>query len=79
MPWTDKGALDACCACGGGWTELQIHDAYDDMEWAEEFDSAWDQGGESWSLGPVSVNYDSAAAKIVVTVGAAAMAVVLLN
>lgn len=62
---------------GGGWD-----DAFDDMDWEWMVDEGqgWvdSQGDQSWSVGPVTVTYDSAAAKIAATLSAAALAVALV-
>jgi hypothetical protein len=69
---------------GGGGFMDDAFGAFDDMDWewmedaAGEFIEDLDQGDQSWSVGPITVTYDSAAAKVVATVGAAALAVALL-
>lgn len=58
--------------------------AFEDQDWEWAIDqgeglAGLDQGETSWSVGPITVTYDSAAAKIVTTVGAAALAVALFD
>lgn len=78
-----EGAWDSCCACGGGMSSGGgWDDAFDDLDWEWMVDEGqgWvdEQGDQSWSVGPVTVTYDSAAAKIAATLSAAALAVALV-
>ena len=82
-----EGAFDACCVCRGyatsdSWSDSGDEWDVEDMDWEwvlEEGEDLLPQGETSWSLGPITVTYDSAATKMLASFGAAALAVALLN
>ena len=60
------------------WQTYQDGDHWEWMMDQGEQLAGLDQGETSWSVGPVTVTYDSAAVKIATVVGAAALSVALL-
>ena len=74
--WEDWLPASHCCACGGGsdgW------DDYDDYDYGYDDDIPLPDGDMTWNLGPLTIDYDSSASKVVASMGAAALAVALLN